>query len=277
MNKRYYQLETSGDAANLTIYGDITSYKWQESDVSSYDLSKQLSELQGVKQINVYINSYGGEVSEGLAIYNALRRHSAHVTTYCDGMACSIASVIFMAGDSRVMGDASLLMIHNAWSAMAGNAKEMRKMADDLDKITAASIAAYMEHVTLSEVQLKHKMDAETWVTPSEALEWGFATQIGDKNMPSQIFAQSARKALMALVMQAAEDDEEDEDAETTETPENEPETQDEESDNNEDSDDTEGDSESEDEPDDDEQDEQNNDPDPAQRWSGFFNALFRD
>lgn len=274
MNKRYYQLETSGDAANLTIYGDITSYKWQESDVSSYDLSKQLSELQGVKQINVYINSYGGEVSEGLAIYNALKRHSAHVTTHCDGMACSIASVVFMAGDTRVMGSASLLMIHNAWSALAGNAKEMRKMADDLDKITAASVAAYMEHVTLSEVQLKHKMDAETWVTPSEALEWGFATQIGDKDMPNQLFAQSARKSLMALVKQATEDDEEDEDAET---PQNEPETQDEEADNNEDSDDSEGESEPENEPDDDEQDEQNKDPDPAQKWSGFFNALFRD
>lgn len=279
MNKRYYQLETSGDAANLTIYGDITSYKWQESDVSSYDLSKQLAELQGVKQINVYINSYGGEVSEGLAIYNALRRHSAHVTTYCDGMACSIASVIFMAGDTRVMGDASLLMIHNAWSAMAGNAKEMRKMADDLDKITAASIAAYMEHVTLSEVQLKHKMDAETWVTPSEALEWGFATQIGDKEMSKQLFAQSARKALMALVMQAAEaaEDDEDEDAEKPSEPQTDPETQDDESDGNDDSDGADDESGAESDPDDDEQDEQNNDPDPAQKWSGFFNALFRD
>ena len=275
MNKRYYQLETSGDVANLTIYGDITSYKWQESDVSSYDLSKQLSELQGVKRINVYINSYGGEVSEGLAIYNALKRHPAHVTTYCDGMACSIASVIFMAGDSRVMGDASLLMIHNAWSAIAGNAKEMRKMADDLDKITAASVAAYMEHVTLSEVQLKHKMDAETWVTPSEALEWGFATQIGDKDMPNQLFAQSARKALMALVMQATEEDEDD--AEAPESPQDEPDTQDEESDDNKDSDDVDGDPETENDPDDDEQDDQDEDPDPAQRWSGFFNALFRD
>ena len=278
MNKRYYQLETSGDAANLTIYGDITSYKWQESDVSSYDLSKQLSELQGVKQINVYINSYGGEVSEGLAIYNALKRNPAHVTTYCDGMACSIASVVFMAGDTRVMGDASLLMIHNAWSALAGNAKEMRKMADDLDKITAASVAAYMEHVTLSEVQLKHKMDAETWVTPSEALEWGFATQIGDKEMPKQLFAQSARKALMALVMQAAEAaEDEDEDAEEPENPQNEPDTQDDESNDNDDSDGADDDSEPENEPDNDEQDEQQKDPDPAQRWSGFFNALFRD
>lgn len=278
MNKRYYQLETSGDAANLTIYGDITSYKWQESDVSSYDLSKQLSELQGVKQINVYINSYGGEVSEGLAIYNALKRHPAHVTTYCDGMACSIASVVFMAGDTRVMGDASLLMIHNAWSALAGNAKEMRKMADDLDKITAASVAAYMEHVTLSEVQLKHKMDAETWVTPSEALEWGFATQIGDKEMSKQLFAQSARKALMALVMQAAEaaEDDEDEDAEKPSEPQIDPETQDDESDGNDDSDGADDESEAENDPDD-EQDEQNNDPDPAQKWSGFFNALFRD
>lgn len=276
MNKRYYQLETSGDAANLTIYGDITSWPWQESDVSSFVLSKQLSELQGVKQINVYINSYGGEVAEGLAIYNALKRHTAHVTTYCDGMACSIASVIFMAGDTRVMGEASLLMIHNAWTFAEGNAKAMRKAADDLDKITAASIAAYMEHVNLTEMQLKHKMDAETWVTPSEALEWGFATQIGDKDMPNQLFAQSARKSLMALVMQATEDDEdEDDDAEAPSNPQNEPDTQDDESDDEDDSNGVDGDPEPENDPDDDEQDEQEQEPTPAQKWSGFFNAIF--
>lgn len=259
MNKRYYQLETAGDVANLTIYGDITSWPWRESDVSSYNLSKQLAEMQGVKNINVYLNSMGGDVSEGLAIYNALRRHPAHVTTYCDGMACSVASVIFMAGDTRIMENASLLMIHNAWMYAHGNAKEMRKMADDLDKITAASVAAYMEHVNLSETVLKHKMDAETWIAPNEAVEWGFATQIGDNSNAMQRYSQSARNRLFEMLMKAqeAEDDEDDE-----ETPPDEPETPMEPAE-----------PEEPDTTDDDEEPEEKKD-EPAQRWSGFFNAL---
>ena len=122
--KRYYSLyqDKEKNVADIYIYGDITSWPWTESDVSSYILSKQLSELDdSVKDINVYISSYGGEVAEGLAIYNALKRHSAKVTTYADGFACSIASVIFAAGDERVMSDTSLLMIHNAWGVVLGN------------------------------------------------------------------------------------------------------------------------------------------------------------
>ena len=138
--KRYYSLVQDGATADVDIYGDITSYPWSESDVSAYGLSKQLAELEGVETINVNINSYGGEVAEGLAIYNALKRHKARVVTRCDGFACSIASVIFAAGDERVMHDASLLMIHNAWTSVWGaNAAELRKQADDLDTITQAS------------------------------------------------------------------------------------------------------------------------------------------
>lgn len=103
----------SGEVLEITIYGDITSWEYQESDVSSYTLLKMIQESRA-KVINVNINSYGGEVAEGLAIYNALKNHSATVRTRCDGFACSAASVVFMAGDVRLMNEASLLMIHNA-------------------------------------------------------------------------------------------------------------------------------------------------------------------
>jgi ATP-dependent Clp protease protease subunit len=141
--KKYYQLLTENNEANIYIYGDITSWEWLESDVSSYTLSKEIEGLD-INTINVYINSYGGEVSEGLAIYNALKRHKATVKTYCDGFACSAASVVFMAGDERIMSNASLLFIHNAWNYAAGNANQLRKAADDLDTITQASINTYM-------------------------------------------------------------------------------------------------------------------------------------
>lgn len=201
-NKKYYNLETEGTKAALYIYGDITSWPWMESDVSSYNLSKQLEQLGDVDEIDVYINSYGGEVAEGLAIYNALKRHKAKVTTYCDGFACSIASVIFMAGDVRVMSTASLLMIHNAWTYTSGNANELRKQADDLDTITQASINAYMEKVNISEEELKELLDEEKWLSPQEALGKGFATMIYGADTSSNP-SQSAMMYIMEKVQQA--------------------------------------------------------------------------
>ena len=267
-NKQYYQLVTAGNTAELYIYGDITSFPWLESDVSAYNLSAQLAELQGVTNINVYINSYGGEVAEGLAIYNALKRHPAKVTTFCDGFACSIASVIFMAGDERIMGNPSRLMIHDAWTSVYGaNADELRKQADDLDNITEASVKAYMANINISEEELRAMMKDETWISETDALEMGFATGIDD-NSESDLPAQSAKKRLFEMLFNAikqnaestpmnAEPDEPDEpdkpdepdEPDTTDKP-NEP-----------------------DEPDDDNDDDE---PDTAQKWSGFFNALIR-
>lgn len=200
-NKKYYNLETEGTKAALYIYGDITSYPWVQSDVSSYNLSKALEQLGDVDEIDVYINSYGGEVAEGLAIYNALKRHKAKVTTYCDGFACSIASVIFMAGDVRVMNTASLLMVHNAWTSAVGNANELRKQADDLETITQQTINVYMEKVNISEEELKSLLDEEKWISPQEALEKGFATVIAGVDTSSKP-SQSAKMYIMQKVQQ---------------------------------------------------------------------------
>lgn len=205
-DKRYYSLVKEGSIADITIYGDITSWTWYESDVSSYNLSKVLDELTDVDQINVNINSYGGEVAEGLAIYNALRRHKAHVRTVCDGFACSIASVVFMAGDERIVNDASLIMIHNAWSPYAsGNAADLRKQADDLDVITSASKQAYMSRISISEEELTALMDGETWIKPDDALRMGFATEVC--TYQSERPSQNARVALFHLISQALDDD----------------------------------------------------------------------
>lgn len=196
MLKKYYALETNGKEVDIYIFGDITSWEWLESDVSSYTLSKELQTLPAdIETINVRINSYGGEVAEGLAIYNTLRRHKAKIRTFCDGFACSIASVIFMAGDERIMSNASLLMIHNAWMVTAGNAAQLRKDADDLEKITQASINAYMERINITEDKLKELLDAESWLLPNEALEMGFATSVTSETATNKAAA-SAKKAL---------------------------------------------------------------------------------
>lgn len=200
--KKYYALETNGKEADIYIFGELTSWEWLESDVSSYTLSKELQGLDA-DTINVHINSYGGEVAEGLAIYNALRQHKAKVKTYCDGFACSAASVVFMAGDERIMSNASLLMIHNAWCYTAGNANQLRKDADDLEVITQASINAYMNTVGITEAELKELLDAETWVLPGDALEMGFATSIISEPATNKAAA-SARRVLFNLIKQTA-------------------------------------------------------------------------
>ena len=275
--KQFFQLINAGNIAEIYIYGDISACP-QEEGVSAASLSAQLAALQGVSQINVYINSYGGDVSEGVAIYNALKRHSAKVVTYCDGMACSIASVIFMAGDERIMCNPSFLMIHDAWTYAAGNADDFRKAADDLDVITTASISAYMAHCKISEQELREKMKAETWLTHNQALEMGFATGIMDAEM-SEKPAQNAKMHAFELFLKAIRfknlDDDEENDSNAPSAPQNEPNAPDDEPESNDDSD-GEGDNpETEDTPDDDEEDEIKKGSSPAQQWSGFFNALF--
>lgn len=204
-NKKYYSLFVKDNEANISIHGDITSWEWYESDVSSYTLSKELDSLgDDIDTINVYINSYGGEVAEGLAIYNALKRHKAKVRTYCDGFACSIASVIFMAGEERIMPSASLLMIHNAWTWASGNASELRKQAEDLDVIMKASINAYMNHVTITEDELKEMLDNETWITPEDALEKGFATRIEEEEVNN--VSQSVKSKVIAKLTEETQE-----------------------------------------------------------------------
>ena len=176
---RYYSLYTEESGSELHIYGDITSgggWFSSESDVSSYQIAKELSELDTSKPLTVYINSYGGEVAEGIAIYNQLKRFE-QCKTVVDGYAASIASVIFMAGRERVMSPSSLLFIHNAWMRTAGNSVQLRKDADDLEKITTASMQAYLEHVNIGEDKLREMLDAETWLNADEAVEMGFATE----------------------------------------------------------------------------------------------------
>lgn len=205
MSKKYFQLTQNNNEVDIQIYGDITSWDWFESDISSYTLSKQIEGLE-CDVINVYINSYGGEVAEGLAIYNQLKRHKAKVKTICDGFACSAASVVFMAGDERVMSTASLLMIHNAWSWTSGNANDLRKQADDLDKITQASINAYMQEVNVTEEELKQMLDDETWITPQEALDMEFITTIVNEK-DSDKASQSVKKSLIGMIVNSKKDD----------------------------------------------------------------------
>lgn len=208
----FYSLKVKDDAAELYIYGDIASdaYKWAESDVSANDIVNKLQGLNA-KTISVYINSYGGEVAQGLAIYNALKRHKAKVTTYVDGFACSIASIIAMAGDTRKMYDNSLLMIHNAWTYAVGNVNELLKQAEDLKVINDATKKAYLEVVNISDDELTAMLDAETWITAEKALEMGFITEIVEAKKPAKASA-NAQNIICKLLMKTTEEETNDDD-----------------------------------------------------------------
>lgn len=205
---KYFSLVTDDkeEAADLYIFGDICAdaWKWYETDTSAADIVHALQNLT-VKAICVHINSNGGDVSQGLAIYNTLKNSGMEVTTIDDGFACSAASVVFMAGTKRQMNSASLLMIHNVWTYGAGNSEDFRKLADDLDTINQASVEAYKAVATIPEDKIKELMNNETWISPKEAVEYGFATEILNAETEEEKLKQSARLLIMQKFIKAEE------------------------------------------------------------------------
>lgn len=166
----------------LYVYGDIRKKDWidrwfgEGEDVTEAFSLKDALALVDTPNLTVRINSYGGSVSEGLAIYSLLSDFKGHVKTIVDGFACSAASVIFMAGAERVVPENGLLMIHNAWTEARGDSNAMKKVAEDLEKITQPSVNIYVNKTGLSEEKIKEMMDREEWITSKEAYELGFST-----------------------------------------------------------------------------------------------------
>lgn len=120
---------------------------------------------------------------EGSAIYSQLKRHSAKVTVYIDGFACSIASVIAMAGDKVIMSENAVMMIHNAWAVAAGNSAQLRKIADDLDVINKANKAAYLvkSDGKITDEELTEMLDNETYLSAEDCVKYGFCDEISSK------------------------------------------------------------------------------------------------
>lgn len=192
--KRMWKIRQSAnalDTLDLYIYGDVEGDGYDfwtgeviRSETSANTFREELNKYPNVRQINLYINSYGGSVFEGTAIYNQLKRHPAKKTAYIDGFACSIASVIAMAADEVVIPRNALMMIHNMWMCACGNAAELRKAADDLDTINAAGKQAYLQKAgdKLDEATLSAMLDAETWLTAEECIRFGLADRYAEQN-----------------------------------------------------------------------------------------------
>ena len=165
-----------GGHAEILIYGEI-GLDWFGEGISAESLVKELAELD-VATLDVRINSIGGQVFEGLAIFNALDRHPANVTTHIDGMAASIASIVALAGDTVKIAENAFVMIHNAHGLSMGNASDMRKMAEILEKLDGSLADTYVAKTGKSEKVIRAMMDEETWFNAAEALEAGMVDEV---------------------------------------------------------------------------------------------------
>ncbi len=176
-------------AADLCFFGDINSEslgEWQKyypEDKAPKDVQDFLDQLDGVERINVHINSGGGSVFGGIAIYNILKRHKAEIVVYVEGLAASIASVIAMAGDKIIIPANAQMMIHKPSSLTWGNADEMRKEADVLDGCQKVILTTYMQHVKegVTPEQINALIDAETWKNGEEWQEF-FDIEVTEKS-----------------------------------------------------------------------------------------------
>ncbi|KIN79928.1 head maturation protease, ClpP-related [Clostridium botulinum] len=182
-NKKFWEVKNSTENENIGetyIYGDIVSYKWDDTDTTAKSFKEDLDSLGDIDTLNIYINSPGGSVFQGTAIYNIIKRHKAKINIHVDGVAASIASVIAMAGDTIFMPRNSMMMIHNPWTFAWGNANELRKQADDLDKIRESLIEAYLSKSgdKLSRETLIEIMDNETWLTAQECYDYGLCDEL---------------------------------------------------------------------------------------------------
>ena len=166
-------LNADSDKAVVRLYGEIS--KW-----FGIDAEQIADELEAITapEIEVQISSLGGDVFDGIAIYNALRSHDARITTRVDSMAASIASVIAQAGDHRVMLTGSQMMIHEAWGFAMGSASDMRDLADILDKQTDIIASIYAERSGGDEAVFREKMETETWFDADEAVKAGLADEV---------------------------------------------------------------------------------------------------
>lgn len=177
--------------AEIFVYGNIGD-RWNEDGVVASELVREIAALEA-DAIDLRINSYGGSVTDGLAIYNALKRHPAAVAVHVDGVAISCASYIAMAGDTVTMAKNAQMMIHAPWGVAWGNAQELREQADVLDRYAKAMASAYADKSgqTYDEALALITDGKDHWFLADEAVEAGFADAVGDEVAVAASLAQS--------------------------------------------------------------------------------------
>ena len=175
MNENWYNINSKASKV-------VDVYIFDEIGMGVVNAQGFIEEIKSFKDspMNLHINCVGGDVFDGMAIFNIIKKRTAKTTVYIEGIAASMGSVIALAADSVVMAENSLFMIHNAWGGAMGEAKEMKKTAKLLDKISGEIADIYVKKTKLPYDKVKEMMDEETWLNAEEALELGFIDSISD-------------------------------------------------------------------------------------------------
>lgn len=197
--KQWYEIKAKDSGpTEILIYEEIGENWFGEGIIAK----KFLEDLKGLKDVIVRINSPGGSVFDGLAIYNGLVRHPSKVTVEVDGLAASIASVVALAGDAMRMAENALLMIHDPWMIAIGTADDLTKAADTMRKVGGNLVDIYHQHSKLSRAKVADFMKEETWFTASEAIAYGFAKELAPAQRMSACFNMQRFKHVPDQLMQ---------------------------------------------------------------------------
>jgi ATP-dependent protease ClpP protease subunit len=173
--KRWFDFRAQAKGAEIVIYDEIGAF-----GIPAKAFLDELKALGPLPELTLRINSPGGSVFDGVAIYNALRRHDAAITVWIDGIAASIASMIAMAGDEVVMPENAMLVLHEPSGLVAGTASDMRSMAEALDRMKAGMVAAYRDKSGRDDAEIEALMRDETWLSAQEAVSLGLADRVDE-------------------------------------------------------------------------------------------------
>ncbi len=177
-------MKANSKIAEIIVYGDIGA-SWFGDSISAKSFSDELAALpKDTEEIHVRINSGGGDVFDGLTIYNRLKQHKAKVTVYIDGLAASIASIIALAGDSVIMGEGAMFMIHKPWTIAYGNSNDFDETSRRLLEVEDQLVNIYLRRSSLTREEVKSMLKAETWMDAQEAKKHGFVDELQEDEFP---------------------------------------------------------------------------------------------
>lgn len=204
---RWTKDEVTSENSELIIEGEISSESWYGDESTPTQLREELAKHSG--DLTVHINSPGGDVFAGVAMFNALKKHNGSITIVVDSLAASIASIISMAGDRIVMAEGSMMYVHKPWTAVVGNSDEMREAANVLEKLADNLVDIYVNRTGRSKEEILSYLDGEgKWMTAQEAVELGFADEAEGKTSTlsetinnALRFAQPVQSAIMQPAM----------------------------------------------------------------------------
>lgn len=200
MPKPYFDIQQFGEHTDIYIFGDITRYADEASqETSGHSLVQQLKKIPDAAEINLHIDSFGGNVSEGWAIYNALKDSRARVTSYADGFVASAAIYPFLAGQERIASNVSAFYFHPASQLAAGYAEDLRNAADALDQLTEIGLGAFT-NAGMEEQAARDLVNSKSWYSPAAMLEMGIATSIRKTGDASGV-SQSVRGLIVQQLM----------------------------------------------------------------------------